>query len=77
MRKIKKEAIRVHIMSMEAACSDSVLMGFPASFPSRARDPPGNIRKKKKRRRRGKILGLRKNLIFLPDSKILPGLSRY
>jgi hypothetical protein len=61
---------------MEAACSERALMCFPASFPSRGRDLLG-IKRKKKRRRGIIILGRRKNLIYLPDSKNLPGLPEY
>jgi hypothetical protein len=61
---------------MEAACSERALMCFPASFPSRGRDLLG-IKRKKKRRRGIIILGRRKNLIYLPDPKNLPGLPEY
>jgi hypothetical protein len=52
IRKIKKEAIKVHIMSIEAACSDRALMGFPVSSPWYAPQAPLWRQRKRRRRRR-------------------------
>jgi hypothetical protein len=69
MRKIKKEASRVHTMSMEAACSERALMGFPAPSPSKAEQMPDKKRTKSKEKRK-KIRAARGNLILLPKSEI-------
>jgi hypothetical protein len=65
MRKIRKEANRVQTISMEAACSERALMGFPDSSKSTAQAAPGaSAEKRRKRIRRfGKC---REKFIFLP-----------
>jgi hypothetical protein len=52
---------------MEAACSDSALIGFPPSSTSRAQPPRGKRREKKGRRRRN-LLGPKRKLICLTKS---------
>jgi hypothetical protein len=65
MRKIKKEAIRVHTMSMEAACSDRALMGFPTPSAPNAQPPLGSQRDKKRIKRTRVLPCIKKFTLFL------------
>jgi hypothetical protein len=54
---------------MEAACSDSALIGFAPSSTSRAQPPRGKRREKKRKRSR-KFFWLRRKLIYLSKSSL-------